>query len=47
MGAILGKEKRPPLHFGVVATEKGAFWSLSITVANFIYICEHILSQRL
>ena len=24
----------PPLHLGVVATEKGAFWSLSTTVAN-------------
>ncbi len=24
-GAIQGKEKRPPLHLGVVAIEKGAF----------------------
>ena len=24
-----------PLHLGVVAIEKGAFWSLSTTVANF------------
>ena len=26
-GAILGKEYRPPLHLGVVAIEKGTFWS--------------------
>ena len=25
----------PPLHLGVVAIEKGAFWSLSTKVANF------------
>ena len=25
----------PPLHLGVVAIEKGAFWSPSTTVANF------------
>ena len=30
-------EKRPPLHLGVVATEKGAFGSLSTKVANFTY----------
>ena len=28
-------EKRPPLHLGVVAIEKGAFGSLSTMVANF------------
>ena len=30
-----GKEQRPSLHLGVVAIEKGAFWSPSTTVANF------------
>ena len=25
----------PPLHLGVVAIEKGVFWSPSTTVANF------------
>ena len=32
------KIQRPPLHLGVVAIEKGAFWSPSTTVANFTYI---------
>ena len=27
-----------PLHLGVVAIEKGAFWSPSTTVANFIFL---------
>ena len=27
-----------PLHLGVVASEKGAFWSLSTTVASFTYL---------
>ena len=27
-----------PLHLGVVAIEKGAFWSPSTTVANFTFI---------
>ena len=36
-GAIQKKEQRPPLHLGVVAIEKGAFRSLSTTVAN-IYL---------
>ena len=31
-------ESHPFLHLGVVATEKGAFGSLSTKVANFIYI---------
>ena len=31
------RSKRPPLHLGVVAIEKRAFWSLSTTVANFTY----------
>ena len=31
------KSSAPPLHHGVVATEKGAFWSPSTTVANFTY----------
>ena len=29
---------RPPLHLGVVAIEKVAFWLPSITVANFTYL---------
>ena len=41
-GAIQGKEQHPPLHLGVVAIEKGSFWSLSITVANFTYIYIYI-----
>ena len=28
------RSRGPPLHFGVVAIEKGAFWSPSTTVAN-------------
>ena len=28
------RELRPPLHIGVVAFEKGSFWSSSTTVAN-------------
>ena len=32
-----GKEWHPPLHLGVVAIKKGAFWSPSTTVANFTY----------
>ena len=27
-----------PLHIGVIAIQKGAFWSPSITVANFQYM---------
>ena len=30
--------KRPPLHFGVVAIEKGAFGLPSTMVANFTYL---------
>ena len=30
-------EKRHPLHFGLVAIEKGAFGSLSTTVTIFTY----------
>ena len=36
-GAIQRKELRPPLHLGVVAIEKGVFWSPSPTVANFTF----------
>ena len=36
-GATQGKELRPLLHLGVVAIEKGAFWSPSTTVAKFTY----------
>ena len=42
---VLGKveqsremSQRPPVHFGVVAIEKGAFRSTSTTVANFTYL---------
>ena len=31
------RELRPPLYLGVVAIEKGAFWSPSTTVANFTF----------
>ena len=37
-GAIRGKEENPPLKFGVVAIEKGAFGSHSTMVANFTLI---------
>ena len=33
-----GKEWFPPLHFGVVAIETGPLWSLSTTVANYLFI---------
>ena len=36
-GAIKGIVQHPPLHFGVVATEKGTFGSSSTKVANFTY----------
>ena len=38
---IQGKERRPPLHLGVIAIEKGYLVSLSTTVANklYIYMC--------
>ena len=32
------KSSAPPLHLGVVAIEKGAFWSPSTTVANLLYV---------
>ena len=32
----------PPLHFGIVAIEKGAFWLPSITVTNFTYITSYM-----
>ena len=31
-------ELHSPLHLGVVAIEKGAFWSPSTKVANFLLI---------
>ena len=34
-------ELRPPLHFGVVAIEKGAFGLPSTKVANFILLTEY------
>ena len=33
-----------PVHLGVVAIEKGAFWSPSITVTNFTYLCHLMYS---
>ena len=43
-------ESRSPLHIGVVAIEKGAFWSPSTTVANFtfftIYIYIYIYCEK-
>ena len=40
-GAIQEKESRPPLHLDVVAIEKGAFGSPSITVSQLLllYVC--------
>ena len=32
------KSSAPPLHLGVVAIEKGAFWSPSTTVTNLTYL---------
>ena len=40
---IKGKVDRPLLRLGVVAIEKGAFWSLSTTVANFTYFTINII----
>ena len=38
-----GEELCPPLHLGVITIEKGAFWSLSTTVAKFTrHICMYI-----
>ena len=43
-GAILGKEWHPPLHFGVVATERGTFGSPLTIVGQliliYVYICK-------
>ena len=36
-GEVDQSKERPPLHLGVVAIEKGAFWSPSTTVAKFLY----------
>ena len=33
-----GRSSAPPLHLGVVAIEKGAFWSPLTTVTNFTFI---------
>ena len=41
-GSILGKELRQPLYFGVVAIEKEAFGSSSITVGQISYIYIYI-----
>ena len=37
-----GKGSYPHLHLGVVAIEKGAFWSPLTTVTNYIYIYIYI-----
>ena len=37
-GAIQGKELHPPLHVSVVANEKEAFGSPSMTVANCTFL---------
>ena len=37
-GAMQGKEQHFPLHLGVEAIEKRAFWSPLTTVANFTYL---------
>ena len=34
---IKGQVEHPPLHLGVVAIEKRAFWSPSTTATNFTY----------
>ena len=36
-----GKELRPSQHLGIVAIEKGVFWSLSTTITNFTYPCTY------
>ena len=35
-GKVEQSRERPPLQLGVVAIEKGAFWSPSTTVANLL-----------
>ena len=40
------RSSAPPLHFGVVAIEKGAFWSPSTMVANYNFMLLLILSCR-
>ena len=44
-----GERSYIPQHIGVVAIEKGAFWSLSTTVANFTYLlkCQRALFEPL
>ena len=37
------RSSAPPLHLGVVSIEKGAFWSPSTTVDNFIYYNDDII----
>ena len=36
----------PPLHFGVIAIEKGAFGSPSTKVANFTFIIDIYIYKR-
>ena len=37
-------ELHPPLHYSVVAIEKGTFGSLSTKVANFTYLDKYELN---
>ena len=39
-------EYRPTLHLGVVAIEKGAFWSTSTTVASFTFIIDNLIIRE-
>ena len=36
------RSRAPPIYLGLVAIEKGAFWSPSTTVGNFTYIYIYI-----
>ena len=45
-GAIQGKKWCPPLHLGVVAVEKEAFGSPSISVGQLIYIYIYIYGSK-
>ena len=40
----LERSRALPYTSSVVAVEKGTFWSPSIMVANFTYLCVHVIS---